>query len=1258
MKFEDQIYLNKIAKKLWSPRKNGEASVMIGAGFSRSASSGGNPKFPLWKDLANKLSRELKQRNQHPAEGKSPLKLASEFEATFDRKELENIIEGEIPDQLYNPHEVHEILLKLPWTDVFTTNYDTLLERAAQNIFEYKYSLVYGTQDLPGKLKPRIIKLHGSIPTVKPYVITEEDYRTYPRKHAGFVNTVQQSLMENTLCMLGFSGEDPNFLQWIGWVRDNLGDSIEQVYLCGILDLTTSEKDLLIKRNIRPVDLSPLFPKENYGNNHDKRHTDAIRWFLLSLYLSKPPVKTEWPKYKAKKISYEFSDLPHIKKSHGSNIIDKDCPNLKAENIEKIIRYLKYQRLEYPGWVIAPAYSQNSIWRSNYMMSHQQKDLLEGLSEENSIILGSELAWVFDLCLFPLWDHMAKYFLNMITDINATNKETSDARCRILVSLIKYYREKKNLEIFNSLIEKLKKLGNSDSYHENECHYQQCLLYFETFEYKNLLKSLESWEVTDKSPIWILRKSGFELELGNLQSSKHLIDSALELIRKKQLADPDNYEALSAESLALYLKSIVDGNTPPRYISEGYRERFEILGNFKSDIREVAWYYADKILSADISVKPEIRTYQKFDPGVRGETYNLLGPSFNNEAYEKAYRYLRTFTELNTPFQAGTTICIDKKALRKANDVIAHQEPRWVFINLFRLGDVKEIENWYDRVRIENLKKEDFSFILNTLLNTYEECIEHLDENTRRNYALDSHLKSSCLFLSLFCFRADKDALQRIFDLSIRFFSNEIHKHSFQYFEQLAAIFKRLCYVMGTLSSENFYKLINLDNLGRYDSFIFDFYKDPVSFVKNVEVSKIDEFQKNISSNVSQLIVDIDSKKENQRFIAFQRLSFLDEVSLLTEDQQEQLMNSLFKQTDRNGFPDIKFYYKKHLAKFQKKKNDSEVLFKNYLLNSTFDRVVKKKAKAGGGKFSKAMSIGGAPTNGILIREFIYGTRNIINGQSKDNAFNIEFDIELYLHLKTELLSWWKDDKEELQSENSFNTLNKKNRIKVDLQNSIDLLVALLIPFAPKEDLSELALLLDDMNKNGISIIKAYPVLLSKGIKLKEEVFNEISRGLNSPEKVEIDQSLAAIDLWYELYRIDEVGYEYLEGAIKELIRRVINRREPGLDEAILTLNNILDREFTPVLSDSENKVLLLNALEFLYSETEFPNEMDRLSNYNSNNYFDQPNYIVNLSAKANQLSKHIYDYLKKADEFIPEILTKWEKRASQSHLPELNKVW
>lgn len=219
-KLPDQIHIEQIKKRLWCGREFGQASVLIGTGFSKNAnkSSYNAPSFPLWRNLAKGMYDALypssicSDEKIRATSGNGALKLASEYEITFGRSALDDYLLKSIDDNNYYPSKLHELLLSLPWSDIFTTNYDTLLERTRNSVAEKKYDLVETYLDLPNKMKPRIVKLHGSFPSHRPFIITEEDFRTYPKEFAPFVNTVQQSLMENAFCLIGFSGDDPNFL--------------------------------------------------------------------------------------------------------------------------------------------------------------------------------------------------------------------------------------------------------------------------------------------------------------------------------------------------------------------------------------------------------------------------------------------------------------------------------------------------------------------------------------------------------------------------------------------------------------------------------------------------------------------------------------------------------------------------------------------------------------------------------------------------------------------------------------------------------------------------------------------------------------------------------------------------------------------------------------------------------------------------------------------------------------------------------------
>lgn len=323
-----QRHIQYLREALWNGRECGRAAVMVGAGFSRNAKSiqASAEPFPSWHELSSELvnrlypteSRERERALRRARDPRGFLRLAQEVEAEFGRSELHNLLISTIPDQEYRPGALHEVLLRLPWADVLTTNYDTLLERAAAVLATSHYDVVKTVDDIPGTLRPRIVKLHGSFPSARPFICTEEDFRTYRQRFAPFVNLAQQTLMESVLCLIGFSGDDPNFLYWSGWVRDNLGESAPTIYLCGALDLTGPEEKLLSKRNVVPVDLSPLLDDTNVVAEH--RNAKATEWLLAALAAGEPESPLLWPEQAAPEHEPVSADVPDELKPASSRL--------------------------------------------------------------------------------------------------------------------------------------------------------------------------------------------------------------------------------------------------------------------------------------------------------------------------------------------------------------------------------------------------------------------------------------------------------------------------------------------------------------------------------------------------------------------------------------------------------------------------------------------------------------------------------------------------------------------------------------------------------------------------------------------------------------------------------------------------------------------------------------------------------------------------------------------------------------------------
>lgn len=174
-----------------------------------------------WGELCSRFHKELYGREplDYELRLKSALRLAQQVESVKGRNALEELIKESLPNNAIAPGDLHEKLVNLNWRDIFTTNYDTLLEDAAIKICKH-YNVVTSKNSLIYQPHPRIVKVHGSFPDNRPFIITEEDYRTYPSRFPEFVNTVRQALIETQFVLIGFSGDNPNFLSWLGWFRD------------------------------------------------------------------------------------------------------------------------------------------------------------------------------------------------------------------------------------------------------------------------------------------------------------------------------------------------------------------------------------------------------------------------------------------------------------------------------------------------------------------------------------------------------------------------------------------------------------------------------------------------------------------------------------------------------------------------------------------------------------------------------------------------------------------------------------------------------------------------------------------------------------------------------------------------------------------------------------------------------------------------------------------------------------------------------
>ncbi len=637
-------YFNEIAERLWSNR----ATVMVGAGFSKNADN----SFPNWNDLGD-IFYEKAYGTKPTQEQKSYLNvlhLAEEVQASFGRSVLNQLLKTHIPDDKANPSELHKNLLELPWNDVFTTNYDTLLEKSSNEIPLRRYEVVLNEKHIPYANKPRIIKLHGSFPSESPFIITEEDYRRYPYDYAPFVNTVQQSLLENTFCLIGFSGDDPNFLHWIGWLRDNLkNDTMQKIYLIGVFNLSASRKKLLEQRGITVIDYA-------YGDNSIQDHGKALKDFCKCMNLRNPN-KLTWPKaLKEKDIKEkDIFELPDVFTWPDDMI----HPNDKhPQNITLAINVWKYYRSIYPGWLVLPYSNRTTLflWTKNWI------NKLPDIEKENpgdDILYTYELIWRLDRCLIPINDSIEKYCSTLLKRywpfkekssyhrIRLDAKEYSDlpwndirhAWLHIILSLLRVYREKGEITKWTKTKTKIDGIKNYlSSEQEDFLYYEIVLFSLFTLKPHEAIQKLYNWKPTGTNPYWKTKRATALAELGILDNS--IKDIQLSLVESRKDVNNNSYVSFSNEAFQIMLLDYIeDAEKTPATAEEEKLMEERFLDEFQQKKSEAT---ENDRIKQQINFKTQKEDWDdlcKNKKGTRRQEWDKLLNDVRNEGLEKKRLY-------------------------------------------------------------------------------------------------------------------------------------------------------------------------------------------------------------------------------------------------------------------------------------------------------------------------------------------------------------------------------------------------------------------------------------------------------------------------------------------------------------------------------------------------------------------------------------------------------------------------------------------
>lgn len=973
-------YFSEIAERLWT----GHASIMVGAGFSKNAINVINPskKSPNWWELGDSFYEKIYGvKPKEEVRYASLLKLAEEYESAYGRSALESFITKNIADNEYEPSDLHRQLMELPWTDVFTTNYDTLLERSCKDVISRRYDVVINKNDLVYSNKPRIVKLHGSLPSERPFIITEEDYRIYPKKYAPFVNTVQQSLIENTLCLIGFSGDDPNFLQWIGWINDNIGkNNASKIYLVGVLNLSETQKKLLYNKNIIPIDLSLC--KEVEGN-----HQKGLNIFINFLA--------------SKKQKRENLDWPLSKDLRTMNI-DREHTDYNS-----LISEWQNCRVKYPNWVVLPQEKRDRLWLFTEFHS-SNTSAFEHLCNFDDLAYAYELNWRLEKCLFPIWNNMVTSFQKIIDKYNFFSNELFEDTTVVVektqkgynkylrywislsLALLRFYREEYFDTEWNKIFSRMDAVKDILSVEQQSSfYYEQILQALFKLNYNKVKVLLDEWPQKDIPILWNSKRAMLLSEVGQLKEARNILEAALLEVRKKLNLSPieDDYTWVSLEAYLMYQLKIIRDNlkwgknvtaVKDETYNENYNERWNDLLQFHCDPWGEQKYF-DTILQQPYTPYRNTIYKNEFEIGRTTRSFTMGGVPKESII---AYMFLRYLEELAIPLSLSY-MNIDDKTTNGVLERIRYMSPKWGIAISNRSRDEKVVDTIFGR---EQLQQFPISLIDSYIHEYIRQFYELLPEKTSNPIA-KSFINKVPFILSRLCTKCSEQSKLKIF----------------QFYKDLCVkqldLPKSDKLIRNVVDSSNQVVLAEAANILIDTPILNPDWRISYNLIEPFDylnASKI-HIKMKLGKNAFDFLIEKAKDSSKIRENAIKRLMFLYDTKQLNKSQCTKMSKAIWNTIDEvSGLPKFTNYFHFAYIKWpQPKEVNTEMIYRKYINDNHFNIQGLREEKG------ISMSRG----NDSYAKELLYGSQTI----NKPNG--IVWSPKELEKILNQCEEWWNLDK-------------------------------------------------------------------------------------------------------------------------------------------------------------------------------------------------------------------------------------------------------
>jgi hypothetical protein len=1289
MNFPDLPHLQQLQRDLWKWPKS-RAALMIGAGFSLNASplAGVTSRFPTWRELVRAMFDQLhptmpnesgteKVAREEKFNRANPLRIASEYEAALGRDKLERIIRDQNPDSDFQPGPLHQLLLELPWADVFTTNYDTLLERT--EIPGRNYQTVIKADELPTSFSPRIVKLHGSFPSQTPFIISEEDYRTYPRRFSPFVNTVQQALLENAFVLLGFSGDDPNFIAWTGWIRDELGENHAPIYLVGPLSLGNAERQLLQRRGVTPIDLTPVF----HATARNQVHQTSIEWFLKCLAAAKPPRPDRWPEFLERPVAVPANFPPLVGVAEK---IPEDIPiapdhqhPLTNELASKAVKRWQFERQRYPGWILLPHQKRKPLWNETQYWIGPLLDHAKDWPVAERLILFREINWRLETAMAPLFGNTVEQFEKatneaflqlsagnipsspggILSGVAVSDSDVLTSWMELMCGLLREAREMYNEPRWQNLKAQLDSVISRHPEFEDQSHYETALWAMWNVRREEAKVQVARWQPLPRSPLASLKKAGLLAELDELGESRTILRTALLDVRRALRTHGQNIHLLSLEGWITYLLFAVEQARDfgkRTAIREEFWERWQELKAWDCSPWEQKAFFEQELAGEPPTVGAEGRELIGFDPGHVSISKTYSG---NLEAFLPAFACIRAFEQAGIPFRMPLITMLGD-ALQKACDWIAPFIGLWSPALLVRAGNVSGLTQnslFLTRTSIAAMPPEIAHRLHTWCLNIFEKEIVSIGSAIGHHSAQESILKVLPEVISRLAFRVPEPDLRRSFSAALKFHNLPAVRSHFSMHEVCAPWFKRLFD-----AAEDVLLLEWLPELLRAPLPLFDGHQTPHQREEGISPDLMNKYpggraakarseHPDLVTKASMAVDWLLSRAQSETGIAWRRamirLLNVSSNNLLTEEQNKILGEQVWSRRGANGLPELtNLTASGYILRFVPPAGvDAKAILKRYVLS------LKPAVASIGPDGQKVIGV----TYGWkqrFVHEAIVVSKPIISFHG-ETLRGVEWTPDEANELYETAHSWLEKDKSLIQTkeQREGDPVFGRNPVLSEAQDLDDYLRLAVLPWISwSEDAiwQRFFAWLDELRNLGVYLTAAYPYILLHRPAEAGRFSQIIAADLDSTVDDAIRAAAEALRDWSHLKT--QKGIPMVEHtAVENLIKRILFRRKEKLEYCLSVLSHLIFEK--PELFTLDQINLLIASLEPWNSSTILPNTTE------SSGEFPEPRRPL-LRQLLGELAGALKRWFAKSGQTPPTAgpLATWESLCAVDPLPEIRR--